>query len=61
MVDIDNKNKKIINCVKLQLHNDILQSSFYKNKETIYWTKVTKIDNYKSEYGKAIGYYDTLP
>jgi len=58
-VDIDNKNKKIINCVKLQLHNDILQSSFYKNKETIYWPKVTKIDNYKSEYGQALDYYDT--
>lgn len=58
-VDIDENNFKSINCVKLKLHDDILQSAFYKNKEDIYWPKVKKINNYESKHGKCISYYDT--
>lgn len=59
-VDVDNKNKKSINCIVHPLHDNILNSPFYKNKEGIFWPKVKKIDNYKSKTSnKAISYYDT--
>jgi len=58
-VEIDNETKKVINCVKIKLHDKILESKFYKNKEGIYWLKVKKINNYESNLGKCIAYYDT--
>lgn len=58
-VDIDKTNNKAINCVKLKLHDTILQSSFYKNKENIFWPEVKKNNDYKSDYGSCIAYYNT--
>ena len=48
-VEIDKSLKKAINCVSKKLHDDILQSQFYKIKENIYWPKVKIINNYISK------------
>lgn len=58
-VDIDKSNFRAINCVTNNLHSEILDSKFYKNKENIFWPKVKKVDNYKSNYGDALAYYET--
>lgn len=58
-VEIDNNNKLAINCVKSQLHDDILQSDFYKQKENIYWPKVEKLYNYDNKKDDIISYYKT--
>lgn len=58
-VDIDNKNFKAINCVTNKLHNEILNSNFYKDKENIFWPKIKKLDNYKSNFNNALAYYET--
>jgi len=58
-VDIDDINYKAINCVKEKLHDDIFNSTFYKDKEGIFWPKLQKINNYTSNYGKALSYYET--
>ncbi len=58
-VDIDRSNFKAINCVTKKIVSDILNSKFYKDKENIFWPKITRIDNYKSNYGDALVYYET--
>ena len=58
-VDIDNSDFKAINCVTDKLHSEILNSKFYKDKENIFWPKVTRIYNYKSNYCDALAYYET--
>jgi len=58
-VDIDHSNFRAINCVTKKLDSEILVSKFYKDKENIFWPKVRKIDNYKSNYGDALEYYET--
>ena len=55
----DENENKVINCVKLKLHDDIFNSNFYKDKEGIYWPKLKKINDYTSYYGNAISYYET--
>ena len=58
-VDIDHSNFRAINCVTKKIDSEILDSKFYKDKENIFWPKVTKIDNYKSKHGDALEYYET--
>lgn len=58
-VDIDHSNFRAINCVIHKLHEKILDSNFYKDKENIFWPKVKKVDNYKSNNGDALAYYET--
>ena len=58
-VEIDSENYKAINCVKEQLHDNIFNSNFYKNKEYIFWPKIQKLENYSSNFSSAIYYYDT--
>ena len=41
-VDIDHSNFRAINCVTINLHSEILDSKFYKDKENIFWPKVRK-------------------
>ena len=45
-VDIDNTNFKSVNCITKPLHDKLLSSQFYKNKEGIFWPKIVKIYNY---------------
>ena len=58
-VDIDHSNFRAINCVTNNLHSEILDSKFYKDKENIFWPKVKRVDNYKSNYLDALAYYET--
>ncbi len=58
-VEIDSDNYRAVNCIKNSLHDTILQSEFYKNKEGIFWPRVTKLTDYHSKNGDAIAYYDT--
>jgi len=58
-VDIDHSNFRAINCVIHKLHEKILDSNFYKDKENIFWPKVKRVDNYKSNNGDALAYYET--
>lgn len=43
--DID-ENPKAVNCVVQPIHMEILDSDFYKNKEGVFWPKVTKLTDY---------------
>lgn len=61
-VDIDINNYKSINCVTRKLHETILDSNFYKNKEGIFWPRIKKNQDYKSVSNtdnNIISYYET--
>lgn len=58
-VEVNDDDYRAINCVTHKLHNDILNSKFYKEKEDIYWPKVSllkaetedkKITKYETDY-----------
>ena len=53
-VEVDNENGLAVNCVVRQQDIDILDSSFYKSKENIFWPEITKNKSYISSYGKNI-------
>jgi len=58
-VEIDNVNFKAVNCVVDKLHDNILQSEFYKSKENEYWPAVNKLEDYDSTFKSALSYYET--
>ena len=61
-VELNHNIKYCVNCITNINHDKILQSNFYKSKENIYWPKITKIYNYKSNLKgetNIISYYET--
>ena len=58
-VNINQDTYNAINCVTNKLHYDILTSTFYKDKENVFWPHVEEIHDYKSNYGDATAYFKT--
>jgi SAM-dependent methyltransferase len=57
--EIDHDKYKIVNCVKIPLHIDIYNSSFYKNKANKYWPNVNKTNYIPVTEGDYLECYET--
>ena len=59
-VENDNEKHIAVNCSTKKAQVDILNSTFYKNKENIYWSEVNELKEYNSSYGEnAVAFHQT--